>query len=191
MSIRVVNNLDNYKAIADGIATLYYPHVEVIIQDARTHAILHVSGHSGGIHSVTNHEDPILNDQRTRSITKVLKSIKGEPETLLCINVNFAALDTALAVLNQFLTPRQISLGRDALFRDDWQERINAFVQHWLQQRDVSLDGLNRHNRSMLVEALYIEGAFEGKNTAGCVARLLKVSRTTVFNHLKSLRISI
>ncbi|MGF6403158.1 putative transcriptional regulator YheO [Pseudomonas frederiksbergensis] len=87
--------------------------------------------------------------------------------------------------------PHQISPGRDALFQDDWQERIITFVQRWLRKRNLSFDGLSRHDRSLLIEALHIEGAFAGKNAADFVASLLKVSRTTVFNQLKSLRKSI
>lgn len=185
-----MNNLENYKAIADGIATLWYPHAEVIIQDASTYSILHVSGRLDGISRITHCESPNLGEQ-IRSITSVLKNDKGEPEALLCINVNFSALDKAVAVLTHFLTPRKISPRRDTLFKDDWQDRINTFVQRWLQKRNVSLEGLSRHDRSLLVEALHIEGAFEGKNAADFVASLLKVSRTTVFNQLKSLRKSI
>jgi predicted transcriptional regulator YheO len=191
MSLRVMNNLENYKAIADGIATLYYPHAEVIIHDARTHAILHVSGRQEGIISISHHENPNRGAERIRSITSVLKNNKGEPEALLCINVNFSALDTALAVLTQFLTPRQIPSKRDALFRDDWQERINTFTQQWLCERNLSLDGLSRQDRSSLVEALHNEGAFEGNNAAEIIASVLKVSRTTIFIHLKMLRKSI
>lgn len=183
-----MNNLENYKAIADGIATLYYPHAEVIIHDARTRSILHVSGRLDGIDRVARHDNPDRDSEQIRSISRVLKNDKGEPEALLCINVNFSALDTAVAVLTHFLTPRQISPVRDALFEDDWQERINTFVQRWLQQRNLALEGLKRHEKSLLLEALYIEGAFAGKKAADFVASLLKVSRTTVFNQLKSLR---
>lgn len=186
-----MNNLENYKAIADGIATLYSPHAEVTIHDARTHVTLYVSGHLEGINSNVPYVNPNRSDERIRSITTVLKNDKDEPEALLCINVNFSALDTAVAVLTQFLIPRQISPGRDALFQDDWQKRINTFIQRWLRKRNLALEGLNRHDRTMQVEALHIEGAFEGKNAADVVASELKMSRTSVFNHLRSLRKSI
>lgn len=187
-----MNNLENYKAIADGIATLYYPYAEVLIHDARTHALLHVSGRQEGIVSIFHHKNPNLSTERIiRSITKVLKNDNGEPEALLCINVNFSALDTTLAVLTQFLMPRQTPPKRDALFRDDLQERINTFTWQWLGERNLSLDDLSRHDRSLLVEALYNEGAFEGNNGAEIIASVLKVSRTTIFIHLKMLRKSI
>lgn len=191
MSLRVMNNLENYKAIADGIATLYSPHAEVTIHDARTHATLYVSGYLEGINSIAPNVNPNHSEEQIRSITTVLKNDKDEPEALLCINVNFSALDTAVAVLTHFLMPRQISPGRDALFQDDRQKRINTFIQRWLRKRNLTLEGLNRHDRSMLVEALHIEGAFEGKNAADFVASALKMSRATVFNKLRFLRKSI
>lgn len=186
-----MNNLENYKAIADGIATLYHPYAEALIHDARTHALLHVSGRQEGIVSISHHKNPNLSAERIRSITRVLKNDNGEPEALLCINVNFSALDTALAALTQFLMPRQTASKRDALFRDDLQERINTFTRQWLGERNLSIDGLSRHDRSSLVEALYNEGAFEGNNAAEVIASVLKVSRTTIFNQLKMLRKSI
>jgi predicted transcriptional regulator YheO len=188
MSLRVMNNLENYKAIADGIATLYYPHAEVIIHDARTHAILHVSGRQEGIISISHHENPNRGAERIRSITSVLKNNKGEPEALLCINVNFSALDTALAVLTQFLTPRQIPSKRDALFRDDWQERINTFLHAWLKEHNLSLPGLTRNDKRLLVEAFYAEGAFEGRSASDYIANVLSMGRATVYKYVKLLR---
>jgi predicted transcriptional regulator YheO len=186
-----MNNLENYKAIADGIATLYSPHAEVTIQDARTHATLYLSGHMEGINCIASNVNPNHRDEQIRSITTVLKNDKDEPEALLCINVNFSALDTAVALLTHFLMPRQISPGRDSWFQDDWQKRINTFIQRWLRKHNLTLEDLNRHDRSMLVEALHMEGAFDGKYAADFVASELKMSRASIFNQLRSLRNSI
>jgi predicted transcriptional regulator YheO len=74
----------------------------VIIHDARTRSILHVSGRLDGINKIAHYENPNRGGEQIRSITSVLKNDKGEPEALLCINVNFSALDTAVAVLTHF-----------------------------------------------------------------------------------------
>lgn len=191
MNVRAMDNLENYIAIADSIARLYYPHAEVIIHDARTRAILHVTGRPEGINSRFHHKNSNCSTEQIRSITSVLKNDEGEPEVVLCISVNFSALDTALATLTQFLMPRQSPSRSDALFRDDCQRRITTFTSQWLSERNLSPDGLSRQDRSLLVEALYNAGAFEGRYAAEVIACVLKVSRTTIFNQLKTLRKSI
>jgi len=204
-----MKNLENYRAIADSIATLYSPHAEVIIHDVKTHTIVHIANNIsnqkqeenstldqtpsglGNVNRPGPNEKNNGSSGQTRSITTVLKNDKGEPEALLCININFSALETALDVLNGFLEPRRNPRQLDSLFRDDWQDRIDTFIQSWLHKRHLPLASMSRRDKSLLVEALYIEGAFEGKNAADYVALFLTMSRTTVYKYLRFLRQSI
>ncbi|MBU0882063.1 MAG: helix-turn-helix domain-containing protein, partial [Gammaproteobacteria bacterium] len=76
----------------------------------------------------------------------------------------------------------------DALFRDDWQERINTFLHSWLRQRQLGLNLLTREHKRELVEALHAEGAFKGKSAANYVANVLNMGRATVYKHLKEIK---
>jgi predicted transcriptional regulator YheO len=52
----------------------------------------------------------------------------------------------------------------------------------------LTLSMLTREHKRVLIEALYEEGAFNGKSAANYVAKVLSMGRATVFNHLKELR---
>jgi D-arginine utilization repressor len=49
----------------------------------------------------------------------------------------------------------------------------------------VSIAALNRENKSEIINALAEVGAFEGKNAANYIGRVLGISRATVYNYLK------
>lgn len=199
-----MKNLENYRAIADGIASLYFPHVEVSIQDVQTNTVVHIAnnishrklgealdkqcGSLEKIASTDRTEKPYTINGQIRSINCLLKNDNGESEALLCINLNFSALATALDVLNRFLESEPPPRHPEALFKSDWQDRINAFIETWLKKRNLSLLDLNRNNKCLLIEALYNDGAFEGKKTAEYLTTVLTIGRTTIFNHLKSMR---
>lgn len=201
-----MKNLENYRAIADGIASLYFPHVEVSIHDVETNTVVHIANNishrklgeetaldkqSGNLENFTSTdwtEKPYTINGQIRSINCLLKNDNGESEALLCINLNFSALATALDALNRFLESALPPRHPEALFKSDWQDRINSFIETWLKKRNLSLLDLSRNNKCLLIEALYNDGAFEGKKTAEYLATVLTIGRTTIFNHLKAIR---
>jgi D-arginine utilization repressor len=73
------------------------------------------------------------------------------------------------------------------LFRDAWQDRVNVFLKHWLQEKKLTLSMLKREHKRELVVALYAEGRSLAK-----VPRLMLLScwglAVQRFNHLKELR---
>lgn len=200
-----MKKLNNYKAIADGIALLYFPHAEVIIHDIKTQTIVHIANNiskrklgddsaldqlPGDFEIVSNlgpYEKLNWNGQKIRSITSVLRN-DDEPEALLCINMNFTVLEMAREALNNFFEPSRLLPQPDALFRDDWQERINTFLHAWLKEHNLSLPGLTRDDKRLLVEAFYAEGAFEGRSASDYIANVLSMGRATVYKYVKRLR---
>ncbi|KAB0528441.1 transcriptional regulator [Pseudomonas brassicacearum] len=201
-----MKKLNNYKAIADGIAMLYFPHAEVIIHDIKTQTIAHIANNiskrklgddsaldelPGDFEAVSNlgpYEKLNWNGQKIRSITSVLRNDDEEPEALLCINMNFSVLEMAREALNSFFEPSRILPQPEALFRDDWQERINTFLHAWLKEHNLSLPGLTRNHKRLLVEALFAEGAFEGRSATDYIANVLSMGRATVYKYVKLLR---
>ncbi|WP_395589261.1 transcriptional regulator [Pseudomonas sp. TR47] len=201
-----MSSLENYKVIADGIATLLFPHAEVIIHEVGTQTVVHIAnnfskrklgddsaldelpGDFADVSSLGPYEKLNWNGQKIRSITSVLKNGRGEAEYLLCINLNFSVLEQARAALDAFFQVSRLIPQPDALFKDDWQERINTFLHAWLNERHLSLNTLNMKSKRALVEALYTEGAFDGRSGADYVANVLNMGRATVYKYLKSLR---
>ena len=198
--------LDNYRAIADAIATLFFPHAEVVLHDLRTQKVDYIANN---ISKREIGDDAALDDmlsedisdrnigpyeklnwdgQKIRSVSTVLRDSQGTPQAVLCLNLNISLFESAKAALDLFLSPSKLIPQPDALFRDDWQERINTFLNSWLRQRQISLNLLTRDHKRELVLALHAEGAFKGKSAANYVANVLGMGRATVYKHLKELK---
>lgn len=198
--------LDNYRAIADAIATLFFPHAEVVLHDLRSQKIDYIAnnlskreiGDDAALEDMleTGSEETNIgpyeklnwDGQKIRSLSTVLRDGAGKPLAVLCINLNISLFENARAALELFLSPNRLIPQPDALFRDDWQERINTFLNSWLRQRQLSLNVLTRDHKRELVLALHAEGAFKGKSAANYVANVLGMGRATVYKHLKELK---
>lgn len=201
-----MKKIQNYKVIADSIATLLFPHAEVIVHDVHRQAIVHISnniskrklgddsalekelGDFQNSDCIGPYEKINWDGQKIRSITSVLHDEDGEAEYLLCINLNFSVLEQAHQALDAFFQVSRLIPQPDALFKDDWQERINTFLHKWLKEHNLSLRTIQTKEKRALVEALYAEGAFDGRSGADYVANVLSMGRATVYKYLKGLR---
>ncbi|HBO7427152.1 MULTISPECIES: transcriptional regulator DauR [Pseudomonas aeruginosa group] len=199
-------SLENYRAIADGIATLFFPHAEVVLHDLRSQRVDYIANNlskreigddsaledmlEGGSHerNIGPYEKLNWDGQKIRSVSTVLRDGAGQPLAVLCINLNISLFESAKAALDLFLSSSKLIPQPDALFRDDWQERINTFLHGWLRQRQLGLNLLTREHKRELVLALHAEGAFKGKSAANYVANVLNMGRATVYKHLKELK---
>ncbi|MEO4049075.1 PAS domain-containing protein [Pseudomonas sp. CAU 1711] len=199
-------DLDNYRAIADAVAALFFPHVEVVLHDLRTQKIDHIANNISkrAVGDDAALEDLLENtpDERTigpyeklnwdgqkiRSLSTVLRDARGTPVAVLCLNFNITLLESARQALELLLSSSKLIPQPDSLFRDDWQERINTFLHAWLQQRQLGLNLLTREHKRELVEALHAEGAFKGKSAANYIANVLNMGRATVYKHLKEIK---
>lgn len=198
--------LDNYRTIADAIATLFFPHAEVVLHDVRTQKVDYIANNiskrvigddaaledmlSGEVdeRTIGPYEKLNWDGQKIRSVSSVLRDASGTPIAVLCINLNISLFETAKQALDLFLSSSKLVPQPDALFRDDWQERINTFLHSWLRQRQLGLNLLTREHKRELVEALHAEGAFKGKSAANYVAKVLNMGRATVYKHLKEIK---
>lgn len=200
--------LTRYHAIADAIALLFAPYAEIAIHDLASQTLVYIAnnrsqrklGEGSNLCDLQNDDNlqvigPYLkrnwDGSQLRSVSVVLRDDRGNPIGLMCINLDISVLESAKAALDLFLASNVMQPQPEVLFQDDWQERINTFIHHWLQQRQQTLSMLNGAGRRTLVEALYHEGAFKGKNAAGYVAKILGIGRATVYNYLKKMKGSV
>ncbi|TDR73079.1 helix-turn-helix transcriptional regulator [Paludibacterium purpuratum] len=194
--------IQKHQPMADAIAALLYPYAEVVLHDLKSQTVVYVAnnfskrsiGDNSGLDTLgtTEGRDVIgpytkLNwDGRTlHSISVMLKDHSGAAEGLLCINLDVTVFANARAALDLFLAGTKLEPQPEELFRDDWQERINAYVHTWLQEHQLSLSILAREQKRELVIALHGQGAFRGKSAANYVASILNMGRATVFKYLK------
>jgi predicted transcriptional regulator YheO len=197
--------LRRYQPLADAVAALLYPHAEVVLHDLTTLTIAYIANNLSrrGIGDESAVDDLTFEDGeqwigpydkvnwdggRMRSVSLVHRDAGGTPTGLVCINMNLSAFEAARSALTLLLENPALKPQPDSLFRDDWQERINAFLKDWLTHRGLTLAALSRPQKRDLIAALEAHGAFRGRSAAPYVAQVLGLSRGTVFNHLRALR---
>jgi predicted transcriptional regulator YheO len=198
-------SLARYRAVADGIVQLFPPYAEVVIHDLGTQTVVYVAnnqskrelGEDSSLDDIEFDPDESVigpyeklgwDGRKIRSVSIVVRSEAGQPIGVMCINFHIAALEQAKQALDLLVSSAVLQAQPEKLFQDDWQERVNIFLNHWLQERRLALSMLTREHKRALIEALHEEGAFKGKSAANYVAKVLSIGRATVFNYLKELR---
>lgn len=191
-----------YQGFCDAIAALFFPYAEAVIHDLDTQSVVYIAnnfskralGDASALDNIefdTNENvlgpfEKINWDGRAiRGISIVLREDNGQPIGVICLNLNVAVFEQARDALDLFVKGAKLLPQPDKLFKDDWQERINTFLHHWLQKNQLALSTLTREHKRELVRALYDEGAFNGKSSANYIANVLDMGRATVFKHLK------
>ena len=201
----MAKNWDQYNEIARGIAALLHPFAEVVVHDLEKQqiAVLANNFSKRKIGSPTLLEDMEFipgqwvigpyekinwDGRKLKSISIVLRNQKGKPEAIMCINLDVSAALEIQQRLDWFLKPNGMIDQPQSLFKDDWHEQINQFVNNWLSEKKLTIASLNRIEKRNLVELLYKQGAFRGKQAANYVARVLGLGNSTVYKYLKEMR---
>jgi predicted transcriptional regulator YheO len=191
-----------FEPVAVALAKLLHPHAEVVIHDLE-------SGNIGAIFNAFSrrqvgddsliedpdllgkgpevhgpHEKRLFDGRRIKYVSSLLKNDAGKAVGLLCINLDVSLFEQLETMIQGFLRNTGDSTQLDELFEDDWQDRINSFVSTHLGEQNLNPTGLRRADRGELVRALHAAGAFRATGAADYVARVLSVSRATVYNDL-------
>lgn len=198
--------LTRYAPLADSIAALFFPYAEVVIHDLHAQTVLYLANNLSkreiGDASASDELDHAAHEERRnapyeklnwdgrrmRCVSNVLYDDENKPAGMMCISFNIAVFEEARSALDLLIKGAGIVPQTEELFRDDWQDRIHAFLHTWLRERQLGLNGLTREHRRELVAALYEEGAFRGKSSADYVAAVLGMGRATVYKHLKQMK---
>ncbi len=193
--------LKAYITIATGIAQLLHPYAEVVLHDLKTQKVVFLvnnfSKREIGAPSLLEeiqfdknatiigpYEKMNWDGRLLKSISIVIRS-EQKPIGLMCINLDVADLTHWHKALSLFLHPPERIEKPERLFKNDWQEKINIFVNVWLQEHHVTLKTLKRTDKQKLIQALAQKGAFAGKNAANYIAAVLDLGRATVYKYLK------
>ena len=197
--------LERYSRVADGIALLFFPYVEVVIHDLHSQTVAHIAnnlskrelGDDSALEEIDHVAQPgnigpyekiNWDGRRMRCVSTVLFDDAGVASGVMCINYNIAVFEEVKHVIDLVISGAGVVKQPEELFKDDWQERINTFLHGWLQEPQLALNSLTRDHRRELVAALWAEGAFKGKSAANYVANVLGMGRATVYQHIRVLR---
>lgn len=196
--------LTTLKSVADGIAALFYPVVEVAIHSVKSGKIAYLAnniskrsiGDDAGLEELSLHDlesmtgpyEKLNWDGRKMRSVSIRANMEGEAEYIFCINFSTTLLDDAKNSLEMFLSVNRLQPQPVQLFKHDWQEKINTFLHQWLKENNTSFSTLSRHQKRELVKELYRQGAFTVRNSADYIANVLSMGRATVYKHLKEIK---
>src|ERR1700733_1033144 len=193
-----------YFAIADGLALLFRPVVEAVIHDIRSDTIVHIANSFSPREVGDSSDLPLVpfsptaqvigpyekvgwDGRRIKSISVVLRDSKQLPIGLLCINTDLTQFESVWRILDSFISTDTVTAPPEK-FQDDWHDRINRFIAAWTAKRATTIDRLDRNARRALIQALHASDAFEGRRATVYVARVLGISRATIYNELARLK---
>lgn len=186
--------------VCDAIALLFQPFAEVVLHDLATETVVHISGNfskreigepsllseigfteADGI--IGPYEKVNWDGRPIKAISAVLHGRTGKAIGVLCINTDVSDFHAALRTLNALVrVPARDK--PESLFKEDWHERVNEYVQQWTTTRGLTISTMSRTDKQALVIALSSDGAFGGKNAASYISRILGMGRATVYKYL-------
>ncbi len=186
--------------IGQAIAKLFGTLTEVVVHDLKTQKIIFIEG------SLSKRKvgDPSLLDDELNSLDEIslapytklnfdgrlIKSISIPisenqiPIALLCINFDISPFQDLNLIINNFLD-KTVTKKPDILFKSDWQERINEFIHEYIKTNNLHFSSLTNNDKKKIVKKLYDSNAFSEKGSAEYIAKILDLSRASVFNYLR------
>jgi D-arginine utilization repressor len=194
-----------WSPVGQAVALLLGPYAEVVLHDVASDRILAIwnplSRRSPGEPSLLGELDTLqpsasdvygpyeklLSDGRRLScISAILRRTDGEPDAVLCVNLDRTPLDQAATVLTAFAAPT--SARPEALFEQDSNERIHQIVGAFVRATGRPVERLARGDRLAIVAELDEAGVFRVRRAVPVVAAALRASRSTVYSLLAELK---
>ncbi|WP_421870687.1 helix-turn-helix transcriptional regulator [Pararhizobium sp.] len=193
--------LASYAAVCDGVAQLFQPFVEVVLHDLETETAAHIAGNFSKreigepslLHEIDfrpserllgPYEKVNWDGRRIKSISIILRNSSERPIAVMCINADVSHFHAVMQTLSAFASIPVDHAKPASLFKEDWHERINEYIQNWTGSRGLIIAGLSREQKQQLVKDLSADGAFGGRNSAAYISRILGMGRATVYKYL-------
>ncbi len=197
--------VQRWAPVCEAVSRLLSPHAEVVLHNPSTDRVLAIwnpiSARGPGDASLLKelgdlrevggnvygpYPKSLADGRRLSSVSAVLRNSAGRPEVVLCINVDRTAFQDAARVLASFASPVQRQPRE--LFEHDWIEGVNELVGAYVRQAGIPIDRLSRVDRTTLLTQLDAAGVFGRQRSIPVVARVLEVSRSSIYNLLAEVR---
>jgi D-arginine utilization repressor len=201
----MTHTLDPFVAVCDALALLLAPHAEVVLHDLTSHKIHHISNcfskRQAGDDSLDELKGLDLesstigpyakvnwNGRRLKSVSALLKDKKGKSIGLLCVNHDIEGFADVLDQIAALVALPGSSERVGTIFPSDWREHVNQVLDDFTRARNVTVAGLTGSGLNELIGHLDKEGIFDIRNATPYLARVLGLSRATLYNRLRKTR---
>lgn len=199
--------INQQEPIIKGVIALFAPFVECAIHDIKTGKIVaiynNISNRRVGDPSpLAQLNTPVdkfpdvfepyyetnWNGHKIKCTSVTVRDKNKKPLLIVCFNFDTSVFQNIQLNLKTFLTVKETADNPVELFNENWQEKVDKFISEYLVQNKFILDQLTREQKQNLVQKLSKHGVFFYKNAPNYVAGKLKISRATIYNHIKVLR---
>jgi predicted transcriptional regulator YheO len=124
-----------------------------------------------------------------KSSTSFLRDNDGKVIGAFCINYDVTDYLNAASLINDFSQISNPDNGNDKeTFASSLNETIESLLDRTIKVMGKQPSTMNRQEKIMLVESLELQGAFMVKGSVDYVAKVLGVTKYTVYNYLKEIR---
>lgn len=196
-----------YFPVADAVAALFRPHVEVVVHDLVAMRIAHIAnplskrkvGDSSREDRFPEHAlaQPVIGPYRKtnpdgrhmRSITVVIRDGQARPAGMLCINFDVTMLERVRDSLGT-LAFLPASPEPENFFHDNWRQVLEQLVSQKEAAAGMSARAFDSGSRRTLIARLREAGILDIRNAAPAVAGRLGISRALLYKYLKDIRTS-
>lgn len=192
--------LQQAKAVAD----LLFPFVESVVHDLTSKTIAAIfNGFSGRKEGDPTpfHELNIdtknfpayfppyymhtIDGKKLKCVSLTICDEEQKPCFLICYNLDVTLFQAMEKKLSALTTIQQIGKSPLEIAGNDWQSDIRKVIDSYLEQENISLNNMTKQQKQQLVQFLYKKGAFQYKNAASFLTKVLKISKASLYNYLK------
>jgi predicted transcriptional regulator YheO len=194
-----------HAAICDGVALIFQPFVEVVLHDLDTETAVHIAGNFSHrevgepslLHEIDfrsserilgPYEKVNWDGRRIKSVSIIVRDSAERPIAVMCINADVSQFHAVMQTLNLLASVPSDHSKPASLFKEDWHERINVYIEQWTGSRGLIIAELTRDQKQQIVKDLSADGAFGGRNSAAYISRILGMGRATVYKYLNQER---
>lgn len=201
--------------LVEGIATTFGKNCEVVLHEingTRKSIIKIYNGHVTGrtlgspmldigIHALMRDDDKVsnivnyktksLNGHILKSSTMFIKDEKNEIIGCMCINIDISQFVVAQNALRELVqTDMDVELTVDDSISNNVNNVLTNIVTQILEATGKPVAYMNKEEKVNIVKNLNEQGAFLIKGAIDYVAKILCVSRYTIYNYLDEIRIN-
>jgi predicted transcriptional regulator YheO len=189
-----------YIPLCKALGKLISPLIEIVITDVESNKIVYIegdlTGKNVGESSFMNHQEYTLGEVINSKLShngRIFRSINimvtgtDEKKIHLCINFDVSFLNQIQSFVSQLFN-HPIQPQPKELLKNDWHERLHLVIHEMLHSYGWSLSTLSNGQKKQVVETLFKNGAFNHKNSADHIAKILSMGRATIFNYLREWR---
>lgn len=198
--------LDQLKAIAVGLGKTFAPFCEVVVHDLQhpKHALVHIENNLSGRkiggpatelglarivdksypQVLSNYGNQFQDGRQVKSTSIGVKDSAGNYVAALCLNIDltqFKGLENIIAQFNKLDQPDQAN---ESLAPGN-ADTIRRYIDRYAALRASTPRSLSINDRKALLKELKQHGYMAIRNASGVVADHLRISRATVYNHVR------